>query len=115
VNCTAVQQTALLPSNIALALGNAGTAIDVARTVNLSNATVTELRASFLVDTARAFLRCSKPGKAYFALRAAEEMAPEEIAGRPSVHRLVRDLITAAPSSTQRQAEEFAHKIGVTR
>ena len=115
MNCTAVQQTALLPSNIALALGNAGTAIDVARTVNLSNATVTELRASFLVDTARAFLRCSKPGKAYFALRAAEEMAPEDIAGRPAVHYLVCDLITSAPPSTQSQAEDFAQRIGIAR
>ncbi len=101
--------------NIAVTLGDAGTAIDVARTVDLGKVTVTERRASFLVDTARAFLQCGKHEKAYLALRAAEEMAPEEIAGRPSVHRIVRDLITSAPPSTQRQAEEFAHKIGVTR
>ena len=46
--------------NIAVTLGDAGIAIDVARTVNLSNVTVTERRARFLVDTARAFLHCSK-------------------------------------------------------
>lgn len=82
---------------------------------NLGKVDVTERRASFLLDTARAFLQYGKHDKAYLALRAAEEMAPEEIAGRPAVHRLVRDLITSAPPSTQRQAEDFAHRIGVTR
>jgi transcriptional regulator with XRE-family HTH domain len=101
--------------NIAVTLGDAGTAIDVARTVNLCNVTVTERRASFLVDTARAFLQCSKPGKAYLALRAAEGMAPEDISGRPAVHRLVRDLITSAPPSTRSQAEDFAQRIGIAR
>ena len=85
------------------------------RTIDLGKVAVTERRASFLVDTARAFLQCGKHDKAYLALRAAAEMAPEEIAGRPAVHRIVRDLITSAPPSTQRQAEDFAHRIGVTR
>jgi hypothetical protein len=101
--------------NIAVTLGDAGTALDVARTVNLGNVTVTERRASFLVDTARAFLPRSKPDKAYLALRAAEEMAPEDIAGRPAIHRLVRDLITSAPPSTRNQADDFAQRIGIAR
>jgi hypothetical protein len=101
--------------NIAVTLGDAGTAIDVARTIDLGKVTVTERRAGFFVDTARAFLQCGKHDKAYLALRAAEETAHEEIARRPRVHRLVRDLITTAPPSTQRHAEEFAHQIGVTR
>jgi hypothetical protein len=99
--------------NIAVTLGDAGTAIDVARTVNLGNVTVTERRASFLVNPARAFLQCSKPHKAYLALRAAEEMAPEDIARRPAVHRLVRDLIVSAPPSTRSHAEDFAQRIGI--
>jgi hypothetical protein len=33
------------------------------------------------------------PGtKAFMALRVAEEIAPDEVTGRPSVHRLVRDV-----------------------
>jgi hypothetical protein len=100
--------------NIALTLGDAGTAIDVARTVDLGKIDVTERKASFLMDTARAFLQCGKHERAYLALRAAEEIAPEEITGRPSAHRLVRDLVTTAPPSLQRQAEEFARRIGVT-
>jgi hypothetical protein len=101
--------------NIAVTLGDAGTAIDVARTVDLGKVTVTERRASFLVDTARALLQCGRHEKAYLALRAAEETAHEEIAGRPSAHRLVRDLITTAAPSIQRHAEEFAQRIGATR
>jgi hypothetical protein len=41
-------------------------------------------------------------------------MAPEEITGRPLAHRLVRDLVTTAPPSVQRQASEFARRVGVT-
>jgi hypothetical protein len=53
--------------------------------------------------------------KAYIVLRAAEEIAPEEVAGRPSVHRLVRELITSAPPTIQRDAAHFATRIGVSR
>jgi transcriptional regulator with XRE-family HTH domain len=100
--------------NIAVTLGDAGTAIDVARTVDLGKIDVTERKASFLMDTARAFLQCGRHERAYLALRAAEEVAPEEITGRPQAHRLVRDLMNSAPLSVQRQAEDFARRIGVT-
>ena len=76
---------------------------------------MTERKASLLIDTARAFLQWGRHEKAYIALRAAEEVAPEEVTGRPSVHRLLRDLITSAPTSTRRDAEQFATQIGITR
>jgi outer membrane murein-binding lipoprotein Lpp len=101
--------------NIAVTLGDAGTAVDVARGIDLRAITVTERKASLLIDTARAFLQWGRHEKAYIALRAAEEVAPEEVTGRPSVHRLVRDLITSAPPSTRRDAEQFATQIGITR
>jgi hypothetical protein len=100
--------------NIAVTLGDAGTAIDVARTVDLGKIDVTERKATFLMDTARAFLQCGRHERAYLALRAAEEIAPEEITGRPATRRLVRDLMSTAPLSVQRQAEDFARRIGVT-
>ena len=100
--------------NIAVTMGDAGTAIDVARTVDLGKIDVTERKASFLMDTARAFLQCGRHERAYLALRAAEEIAPEEITGRPAARRLVRDLMSTAPLSVQRQAEDFARRIGVT-
>jgi transcriptional regulator with XRE-family HTH domain len=101
--------------NIAVALGDAGTALDLARSVDLAKITVTERKATLLIDTARAFLQCGKHEKAYLALRAAEQMAHEEITGRPSTRRLINDLITTAPPSIQRHAEAFGRQLGVLR
>jgi transcriptional regulator with XRE-family HTH domain len=101
--------------NIAVTLGDAGTAVDVARSIDLSTITVPERKASLLIDTARAFLQWDKPDKAYLALRAAQETAHEEVAGRPSVHRLVRQLVTAAPPTLRRDAEQFAAQIGAAQ
>jgi hypothetical protein len=101
--------------NIAVILGDAGTAVDVARGIDLSAITVTERKANLLIDTARAFLQWGRHEKAYIALRAAQEVAPEEVGGRPSVHRLVRDLLTSAPPSIRGDAEQFASQIGIAR
>ncbi|HEY1914619.1 MAG TPA: helix-turn-helix domain-containing protein [Streptosporangiaceae bacterium] len=101
--------------NIAVTLGDAGTALDLARRVDLERITVTERKATLLIDTARAFLQCGKHDKAYLALRAAEQMAHEEIAGRPTTRRLISDLIATAPPSIQRHAEAFGHQLGVQR
>ena len=95
-----------------MTLGDAGTAVDVARSIDLSRITVPERKASLLIDTARAFLQGGKPYKAYLALRGAEQTAHEEVAGRPSVHRVVRQLVTAAPPALRRDAERFAAQIG---
>ena len=101
--------------NIAVTLGDAGTAVHVARGIDLNAITVTERKASLLLDTARAFLQWGKHEKAYIALRAAEQVAHEEVAGRPAVHRLVRDLVTTAPPTVRRDAEQFAAQIGAAR
>ena len=100
--------------NIAVTLGDAGTAIDVARRVDLSKVAVTERKATLLLDVSRAFLQWGRHEQAYTALRGAEATAPEEVTGRPSVHRLVRDLRTTAPASLRRDVDQFAMQIGVT-
>ena len=100
--------------NIAVTLGDAGTAIDVARRIDLSAITVTERKASLLIDTARAFLQWGRHEKACIALQAAEQTAPEEVTGRPSVHQLIRDLAATAPPSIRRDARQFAAQAGVT-
>jgi hypothetical protein len=101
--------------NIAVTLGDAGTAVDVARKIDPTTITVTERRATLLVDTARAFLQWGKHDKAYIALRAAEETAHEEVAGRPSVQRVIGDLLMSAPPSIRRDVKEFAAQMGVAR
>jgi hypothetical protein len=101
--------------NIAVTLGDAGTAVDVARSIDLTTIKIPERKASLLIDTARAFLQWGKYDKSYIALRAAEETAHEEVAERPSVHRLVRQLVTMAPATLRRDTEQFAAQIGAAR
>jgi hypothetical protein len=100
---------------LSVTLGDAGSAINTARETDFDMITTSERKATFLVDTARAFLQWGKHDKAYFALRAAEESAHEEVAGRPSVHRVIRELAISAPPSIRREAREFATQIGVSR
>jgi hypothetical protein len=101
--------------NIAVTLGDAGTAIDVARRIDLGKVTVTERKATLLIDVARAHLQWGRHENAYIALRAAEATAHEEVAGRPSVRRLVRDLRITAPAGIRRDVDQFATQIGVPR
>jgi hypothetical protein len=98
--------------NVAVTLGDAGTAIDLARRIDLRAVTVTERKASLLIDVARAFFQWGKYEQAHAALRAAEDAAPQEVAARPSVATLARDLATLAPPSIRRDAEQFATRIG---
>jgi transcriptional regulator with XRE-family HTH domain len=101
--------------SIAVTLGDAGTAIDLARTIDLDAIAVTERKATLLIDVARAFIQRDQYESAYRALRTAHETAPEEVTGRSSVRTIVRDLASAAPPSVRRDAAQFAASIGVTR
>ena len=97
--------------NIAVTLGDAGTAIDTARRISLGQ--VTERKASLLIDTARAFLQRGRHEQAYLALRTAHHVARQEVAGRPAVRRLVQQLVTSSPPSVRRDAAQFASRAGV--
>ncbi len=100
--------------NIALRFGDAGTAIDYARRIELDQLPINERKATVLLDTSRAFLMCSQHDKALHILRAAGELAPEEVAGRPAALRLVRDILATAPISVRREAREYAATLGVS-
>lgn len=100
--------------SIAVTLGDAGTAIDLARTIDLAAITVTERKATHLIDVARAFIQRDQHESAYRALRTAHETAPEEVTSRSSVRTLVRDLASSAPPSVRRDAAQFSASIGVT-
>ncbi len=99
--------------NIAVTLGDAGTAVHVARGIDLNAIKLTERKASLFIDTARAFLQWGKHEKAYVALRAAQQTASEEVTGRPATRRLIRDLIATSPPTIRRDALQFASQIGV--
>lgn len=104
--------TAVHRVSIAVILGDAGTAIDTARNINITELTITERKATLLIDTARAFLQRGRHENAYRALRAAHQAAPEEVTGRSAVLSLVRDLAATAPMSVRRNAAEFAASTG---
>lgn len=99
--------------NVALRFGDAGTAIDYARQIDLDQLPINERKATLLLDTSRAFLMWNRHDKALHILRAAGDIAPEEIAGRPAALRLVRDILATAPISVRREAREYAATLGV--
>jgi hypothetical protein len=98
--------------NVAVRLGDAGSAISYARKVNLDQLTVTERKASLFVDTAQAFSQWGKHEKALHALCTAEQLAPLEVRSRPAVRRLVSDLLATAPPTVRPHLSEFAARIG---
>jgi len=98
--------------NVAVRLGDAGAAIDHARKVNLDLLPITERKASFFIDTAQAFAQWGKHEKAYQALRAADQLAPQEARFRPAVRHLVTDLLATAPPTVRLHLREFADHIG---
>lgn len=100
--------------NVALTMGDAGTAVDHARRVNIDALPINERKATLLLDTSRAFLMWGKHDKALHVLQAAGQIAPEEITTRPATRRLVRDLLDTAPISIRREAHEYAESLGVT-
>jgi hypothetical protein len=101
--------------NVAVTLGDAGTAIDLARQIDLRAVTVTARKASLLIDVARAFFQWGKYEQAHAALPRRRRHGAAGGRRQPSVGTLARDLATLAPASIRRDAEQFATRIGVTR
>lgn len=99
--------------NIALTLGDAGTAIAIARTVPLEKVALAERKASLFVDVARAYTQWGRYEHGLTALRTAYEVAPEEIRCRPAVQRIAGDLAMLANSSVRTAAVGFAHSAGI--
>jgi hypothetical protein len=93
------------------ALGDAGTALDYARRIELRSLPTAERQARFALDTARAWHCFGDLRRCYLALHAAEHLAPEELR-RPSVRSLVTGLLYA-PGPMPADLREFAARIGV--
>ncbi|MGY0231077.1 helix-turn-helix domain-containing protein [Longispora urticae] len=99
--------------SIAVSLGDAGAAIDHARTVRVDQLALVERKAALWLDVARAYLQWGKHHRAYEAVRAAEEVAPEEVRHRSSVRVLVGDLAATAPWSLRARSRQLAERLGV--
>lgn len=105
------------PTNVAIyqigvrtAIGDAGTALDYARKIDLRNLPTPERQARFCLDTARAWHRFGNSSNCFQALQAADRCAPEELR-RSSVRSLVTSLFDA-PGPTPSGLREFAIRCG---
>jgi transcriptional regulator with XRE-family HTH domain len=99
--------------NVAKVLGDAGTAVDLARRIDVSRIPIAERKAALFIDTAEAFAQWNKYEQAYRALRMADEVAPEEVRTRGAVHRLLEDMAGRAPRGVRAKVYDFAEQIGV--
>ncbi|MEU7149599.1 hypothetical protein AB0B15_16435 [Streptomyces sp. NPDC045456] len=79
--------------SIALALGDAGHALQAARTVVPAQLVVAERRATYWSDVARALHACGRTEAAVRALLAAEKAAPEEVRSRTVTRELIGELL----------------------
>jgi hypothetical protein len=112
--------TAFGPTNVtshristAIALGDAGTAIDHAATVPPGAIRLPERQSRYWVDVARAYHQWNKPAKCYQALLTAERHAPEEVRSRPIVQTLTTDLLSARRLTGMTGIHEFARRVGL--
>ncbi|MGH3696263.1 MAG: helix-turn-helix domain-containing protein [Pseudonocardiaceae bacterium] len=92
------------------ALGDAPTALDHARKIDLRTVPTPERQARFCLDTARAWHRFGNPGNCFQALQIANQCAPEELR-RPSVRSLVSSLVNG-PGPTPPGLRELAARCG---
>lgn len=99
--------------NVALTLGDAGTAIAIARTVPLDKVTLAERKAALFVDVARAYTQWGRYEQGLTALRTAYDVAPEEVRCRPAVQRIAGDLASRAKGSVYAAVVDFAQDTGI--
>jgi hypothetical protein len=98
--------------HVAVTCGDAGTALEHARAVDLDRLAVTERRACLYIDAARALVQWDRYAEACHMLTAAQRLAPEELMSRPSVRAIVGDIVRRAPRSAQPIARALAAGVG---
>jgi hypothetical protein len=98
--------------HVAVALGDAGTALRHARAVDPDRLAITERRTSLYIDAARALVQWRKYADACHALAAVERLAPEALSSTPSVRGMVGELVHHAPRSAQPAARALAARVG---
>ncbi|WP_067701140.1 helix-turn-helix domain-containing protein [Nocardia jejuensis] len=98
---------------VAVELGDAGEALDTARTVNASVLSP-ERQARFLVDVARAHAQRRQAQEALDALLNAERLTPELVHNDHRAREVVRDLLQFAGRRPADELRELAGRAAVT-
>jgi hypothetical protein len=113
--------TAFGPTNVAVhrvavavELGDAGSAVTFARSVDLAKLQLPERRAMLLLDTARALTQWGKWERAFEAIRSAERQAPEEVRARPATHTMINQLAQRCSGPLQRRVHAYARQVGAS-
>ena len=113
------RHTAFGPTNVALyqvsiaqVLGDNGTAIAHAKSINPATLPTAERQGRYWIDVARAWHQWGKTEHCYQALRSAERAAPAEVRYRPPVRRMTEDLIHANRRRALPGLQEFASRVG---
>ncbi len=98
--------------HVAVTFGDAGTALEHARNIDVSRLAVVERRAVLHIDAAKALVQLGKHADACHMLAAAERLAPEELSSRSSVRALIGDMARSAPRSAQPTVRALAVRVG---
>jgi hypothetical protein len=101
--------------NIALALGDAGTAIDVAKTIDMSTVDLNERKATLLLDVAHAYAQWGKWEHALSAVLDAERVAPHEVRTRPSSAHLVATIAQHSEPSARHSITDLLSRMAPAR
>jgi len=101
--------------SIAQVLGDNGTAIAHAESLDTARIPTAERRGRYWIDVARAWHQWGRHEQCYQALRTAERTAPAEVRFRPPVRRMTEDLLRADRRGALPGLRAFASRIGVPR
>ncbi|AQW52242.1 heavy metal resistance protein CzcB [Streptomyces hygroscopicus] len=96
----------------AVALGDAGVALDAARPLMRRPIPVPERRAALWVDAARAYSQQGRLADGYRALRVAESCAAQDVR-RSAVRELVADMAARDRRRTVPEPHHFSRHLGV--
>ncbi|NUQ88919.1 MAG: helix-turn-helix transcriptional regulator [Glycomyces artemisiae] len=97
--------------NLAVSLGDAGTALAVARTIDVDTIPLVERRAALAIDVARAYTQWGRYEAALDALHLAMRIAPEEVRTRRAVASMVDTLGRAGPPSLRPHVRAYAARM----
>jgi hypothetical protein len=99
--------------SIARALGDPGTAIDIARCVDPATIPTVERLGQYWTDVARSFHQWGKTERCYRALLAAEQATPDEVRHRGTIQQITHSLLRHPTATSLPGLREFAGRVGV--
>jgi hypothetical protein len=100
--------------SIARALGDSGTAVDIAQQVNINAIPHAERRGQFWTDIARAYHQWGKPEHCFRALLAAERATPDEVRHRSHIQHITHALLRhRGADTTMPGVHAFARRVGI--